>query len=72
MKKEYIISPADAKEYIGFQFEGLAATLEQFDYQDKVAKVVRATCAVFNKSEPDSHQKADPDCVLLAINKTHD
>jgi len=68
MKKEQIIRPIDAKEYIGYQFEGLAATLEQFDYFG-VAKVVRATRAVFNKSEPDPHQSADPDCVLLRSDK---
>jgi len=66
MKKEHIIRPIDAKEYIGYQFEGLAETLEQFDYSG-VAKVVRATRAVFNKSEPDAHQSPNPDCVLLNI-----
>ena len=67
MKKEHVIRPIDAKEYIGYQFEGLAQTLEQFDYSG-VAKVVRATCAVFNKSAPDTHQSENPDCVLLNVN----
>ena len=68
MKKEHIIRPRDAKEYIGFQFEGLAETLEQFDYRG-VAKVVRATQSVFNKTEPDTHQTMNPDCILLNIDK---
>ena len=69
MEKEHVIRPADAKEYIGFQFEGLAATLEQFDYHG-MAKVVRATQAIFNKSEPDAHQSSNPDCILLNIGKS--
>ena len=69
MKKEQIIRPVDAKEYIGYQFEGLVETLEQFDYKG-VAKVVRATQAVFNKSVPDVHEATDPDCVLLNVGKT--
>ena len=71
MKKEQIIRPIDAKEYIGYQFDGLAETLERFDYTG-MAKVVRATQAVFNKSTPDSHQCADPDCVLLKADKIKD
>ena len=69
MKKEHIIRPIDAKEYIGYQFEGLAQTLEQFDYRG-VAKVVRATRVVFNQSEPDAHQSCAPDCVLLKADKS--
>lgn len=68
MIKEHIIRPTDAKEYIGFQFDGLAETLEQFDYRG-VAKVVRATQAVFNKTLPDNHQAVNPDCVLLNTDK---
>ena len=71
MKKEHIIRPTDAKEYISFQFDGLAETLERFDYQG-VAKVVRATRAVFNQSAPDAHQSVTPDCVLLNLEKTRD
>ena len=69
MKKEHIIRPIDAKEYIGYQFEGLAKTLEQFDYNG-VAKVVRATRTVFNASEPDVHESVNPDCILLKVDKT--
>ena len=64
MKKEQIIRPVDAKEYIGYQFQGLAETLEQFDYGD-MAKVVRATQAVFNTVKPETHKALDPDCILL-------
>ena len=71
MKKEHVIRPSDAREYIGFQFEGLATALEQFDYCG-VAKVVRATRAVFNHSMPDTHQTINPDCVLLNTEKTQE
>ncbi|MBQ3696248.1 MAG: hypothetical protein II938_04730 [Alphaproteobacteria bacterium] len=70
MKKTHIIRPVDAKEYIGFQFEGLVETLEQFDYRG-VAKVVRATHAVFNQSAPDGHEGVNPDCIFLKADKTH-
>ena len=69
MKKENIIRPEDAREYIHFQFDGLAETLEQFDYQS-VAKVVRATQLMFNESAPNAHQTVVPDCVLLNLEKT--
>ncbi len=70
MQKEHIIRPADAKEYIGYQFDGLADVLEQFDYRG-VAKVVRATHAVFDKSEPDTHETVDPDCTLLNLDNVN-
>lgn len=70
MKKEYIIRPTDVKEYIGFQFQGLAETLEQFDYTG-MAKVVRASYNLFNKMDPDEHKHLDPDCTLLDITKTN-
>ncbi len=63
MKKEQIIRPIDAKEYIDFQFRGLAETLEKFDYQG-MATMVRAAHSVFDKSTPDAHP-AKPDCILL-------
>ena len=63
MKKEHIIRPADAKEYINFQFQGLVNTLEQFDYMN-MANMVRATHSIFNVSTPDPH-KTNPDCILL-------
>ena len=63
MKKEQVIREIDAKEYINFQFQGLVNTLEQFDYKS-MANVVRATHAIFNKTQPDLH-KEHPDCVLL-------
>lgn len=63
MKKEQIIRPIDAKEYINFQFQGLAETLEKFDYQG-MAEVVRATHSVFNKTVPDTHV-VQPDCILI-------
>lgn len=67
MKKEQIIRPVDAKEYINFQFRGLAETLERFDYQG-MATMVRAAHSVFNKSIPDPHN-ATPDCVLIEKNQ---
>ena len=69
MKKEHIIRPEDAREYIGYQFDGLTAILEQFDYRH-VADVVRATRAVFDSSAPQAHQTNEPDCVLLNAGKT--
>lgn len=63
MKKEQIIRPIDAKEYINFQFQGLAETLEKFDYQG-MATMVRAAHSVFNKTSPDAHI-AQPDCILI-------
>lgn len=71
MKKEHIIRPIDAKEYINFQFQGLTKTLEQFDYAG-VAEVVRAAHSVFNKSVPEMHTHCVPDCVLLTAGKTKD
>lgn len=67
MKKEQVIRPVDAKEYINFQFQGLAETLEKFDYPG-MASVIRATCSVFNRTAPESHV-GNPDCIL--IEKTH-
>ena len=63
MTKEQIIRPADAKEYINFQFQGLVQTLEQFDYPG-VANVIRAANAVFNTTSPDKHPP-QPDSILL-------
>lgn len=63
MKKEHIIRPVDAKEYINFQFQGLAETLEKFDYQG-MAVMVRAAHSVFNKTAPDAHN-VSPDYVLI-------
>ena len=63
MKKEHIIRPNDAKEYINFQFRGLVNTLEQFDYTG-MANMIRATHHIFNNSTPEIH-KTKPDCVLL-------
>lgn len=63
MKKEQIIRQADAREYIDFQFRGLAETLEKFDYQG-MATMVRAAHSVFNKTAPDEHHTT-PDCILL-------
>jgi len=63
MKKEQVIRPVDAKEYINFQFQGLAETLDRFDYPG-MASVIRATCSVFNKTNPESHV-THPDCVLI-------
>ena len=68
MKKEQVIRPTDAKEYIRFQFEGLATTLDQFDYRG-MAQVVRAACMVFDKSTPDCHETVAPDCILLNTDK---
>ena len=67
MKKDQIIRPTDAREYIDFQFRGLAATLEKFDYQG-MATMVRAAHSVFIKSTPDSHH-VQPDCILIEKNK---
>lgn len=67
MKKEQIIRPVDAKEYINFQFRGLAETLEKFDYQG-MATMVRAVHSVFNKSVPDTHC-VQPDCILIEKNQ---
>jgi hypothetical protein len=64
MKKTHLIRPADAKEYIGFQFQGLVETLELFDYQG-VARVVRATQSIFDESIPEAHKESSPDCILL-------
>lgn len=69
MKKEQVIRPTDAKEYIGYQFEGLAETLEQFDYVG-MAQIVRATQAIFKRAEPDQHISQNPDCILLNVGKT--
>ena len=63
MKKEQIIRQTDAREYIDFQFRGLAETLEKFDYQG-MATMVRAAQSVFNKTTPDAHHTT-PDCILL-------
>ena len=63
MKKEHVIRPVDAKEYINFQFQGLAETLEKFDYQG-MATMVRAAHSVFNKTTPDTHT-VQPDCILI-------
>ena len=63
MKKEQLIRPVDAKEYINFQFQGLAETLERFDYPG-MATMVRATHALFNKSNPEP-MSVKPDCILL-------
>ncbi|MBQ4472415.1 MAG: hypothetical protein II942_04155 [Alphaproteobacteria bacterium] len=68
MKKEYTIRPTDIKEYIGFQFQCLTETLEQFDYAG-MAKIVRATHNLFDKTTPDIHQPVQPDCSLLDITK---
>lgn len=69
MTKEHIIRPTDAREYIDFQFDGLATTLEQFDF-NTMAKIVRATQAIFNKTNPDSHVEAEPDYTLFNTTKT--
>ena len=69
MKKEHIIRPIDAKEYINFQFQGLTKTLEQFDYPG-VAQVIRAAHGIFNKSLPETTETHEPDCVLLDVGKT--
>ena len=71
MKKEHIIRPADAKEYISFQFQGLTQTLEQFDYPG-VANVVRAAHGIFQKSMPETSKSCTPDCVLLNATKAKD
>ena len=63
MEKEQIIRQEDAREYIDFQFRGLAETLEKFDYQG-MATMVRAAHSVFNKCTPDAHHPS-PDCILL-------
>ena len=68
MTKEHVIRPIDAREYINFQFKGLAETLEKFDYKG-MASMVRATHSIFNKSSPESHQ-AEPDCILLEGTKS--
>jgi len=69
MKKEQLIRPIDAKEYINFQFQGLAETLERFDYPG-MATMIRATHILFNKSNPETTD-VRPDCILLEeIKKT--
>ncbi len=67
MKKTQIICPADAREYIDYQFKGLAQTLELFDYNG-MADMVRATRAVFSQTSPDTYTSA-PDCILLEVDK---
>ena len=69
MKKEHLIRPIDAKEYINFQFQGLVNTLEQFDYSH-VASIVRATQTIFDGSMPQQHSKCTPECSLLDV-KSH-
>jgi len=63
MTKEQIIRPADAKEYINFQFQGLIQTLEQFDYPC-MAGIVRATHSIFNNTISKT-QHTQPDYILL-------
>lgn len=63
MTKQQTIRPVDARQYIDYQFQGLADTLEAFDFNG-MAKVVRAAQNVFQKIEPDSHVKSTQDYTL--------
>ena len=66
MKTQHIIRPQDAREYIDFQFNELANTLEQFDYP-QMANLVKATHTAFSQTSP--QHTPTPDCILLNTTK---
>ena len=68
MSKEQVIRPVDAREYINFQFNDLAATLQQFDFNG-MADIVRAAKVVFQNTAPDSHPTQSTDYTLLETEK---
>ncbi len=71
MNKEQLIRPIDAREYINFQFNDLATTLQQFDFGG-MADIVRAAQIVFQNTLPDSHPTQSTDYTLLETEKIAD